>query len=56
MNILVMIMCMIKLLVYGDPLLSSETQASGAYWRHKQLAEQYFAVVSEKNTSEININ
>uniref|UniRef100_A0A1I8NM66 BHLH domain-containing protein n=1 Tax=Stomoxys calcitrans TaxID=35570 RepID=A0A1I8NM66_STOCA len=49
MNILVMLMCMIKLLVYGDPLLSSETQASGAYWKHKQVAEQYFAIGDSKN-------
>ncbi|XP_075164054.1 sterol regulatory element binding protein [Haematobia irritans] len=49
MNILVMLMCMVKLLVYGDPLLSSETQASGAYWKCKQVAEQYFANGDSKN-------
>lgn len=45
MNILVMLMCMIKVLVYGDPLLGSETQASDAYWKHKKLAEHYFSTV-----------
>ncbi|XP_061394927.1 sterol regulatory element-binding protein 1 [Musca vetustissima] len=49
MNILVMLMCMIKLLVYGDPLLASETQASEAYWKHKKLAEQYFNTGDSKN-------
>ncbi|XP_073835875.1 sterol regulatory element binding protein [Musca autumnalis] len=49
MNILVMLMCMIKLLVYGDPLLASETQASEAYWKHKKLAEQYFTTGDSKN-------
>lgn len=46
MNILVMLLCMVKLLVYGDPLLSSETSASEAYWKHKKMAEHYFATVS----------
>ncbi|XP_058985053.1 sterol regulatory element-binding protein 1 [Musca domestica] len=49
MNILVMLMCMIKLLVYGDPLLASQTQASEAYWKHKKLAEQYFNTGDSKN-------
>ncbi|KAI9581405.1 sterol regulatory element-binding protein 1 isoform X1 [Glossina fuscipes] len=42
-NLMVMLICMIKLLVYGDPLLGSETKASEAYWRHKKLAEHHFA-------------
>ncbi|KNC34986.1 hypothetical protein FF38_12282 [Lucilia cuprina] len=45
MNILVMLMCMIKVLVYGDPLLGSETPASDTYWKHKKMAEHYFATV-----------
>ncbi|KAI8118489.1 Sterol regulatory element-binding protein 2 [Lucilia cuprina] len=45
MNILVMLMCMIKVLVYGDPLLGSETPASDTYWKHKKMAEHYFATI-----------
>lgn len=40
---------MIKVLVYGDPLLGSETQASDAYWKHKKLAEQYFSTVGKQD-------
>lgn len=48
-NLMVMLICMIKLLVYGDPLLGSETKASEAYWRHKKLAEHHFATGNFKN-------
>ncbi|XP_023301558.2 sterol regulatory element-binding protein 1 [Lucilia cuprina] len=49
MNILVMLMCMIKVLVYGDPLLGSETPASDTYWKHKKMAEHYFATGNSRN-------
>ncbi|XP_065362269.1 sterol regulatory element-binding protein 1 [Calliphora vicina] len=49
MNILVMLMCMVKVLVYGDPLLGSETPASDTYWKHKKMAEHYFATGNSRN-------
>lgn len=54
-NILVITICMIKLLVYGDPWLGSETKASETYWKHRKLAEQYFAMVNDKYISMLNL-
>lgn len=45
LNVLVIFFCMAKILVYGDPLLGSETRASEAYWKHKNIAEQEFSKV-----------
>lgn len=45
-NILVIVICMVKLLVYGDPWLGSETKASEIYWKHRKEAEQYFSMVN----------
>ncbi|KAH8373321.1 hypothetical protein KR009_000615 [Drosophila setifemur] len=40
LNLILMLGCLIKLLVYGDPQLDAQTDA---YWQHKQRAEAYFA-------------
>ncbi|XP_068148507.1 sterol regulatory element-binding protein 1 [Drosophila tropicalis] len=39
LNLTLMLGCLIKLLVYGDPQLDSQ---SDAYWQHKQRAETHF--------------
>ena len=44
-NIIFLLGCMVKLLVYGDPLLKSEHCASSSYWKRKQLAEESFSKV-----------
>ncbi|SPP77237.1 sterol regulatory element-binding protein 1 [Drosophila guanche] len=40
LNLTLMLGCLIKLLVYGDPQLDAQTDA---YWQHKQRAEADFA-------------
>ncbi|KAM8708957.1 hypothetical protein ACLKA7_015859 [Drosophila subpalustris] len=40
LNLLLMLGCLVKLLVYGDPQLDTQTDA---YYQHKQRAEMYFA-------------
>ncbi|XP_015042966.1 sterol regulatory element-binding protein 1 [Drosophila pseudoobscura] len=40
LNLTLMLGCLVKLLVYGDPQLDAQTDA---YWQHKQRAEADFA-------------
>ncbi|XP_017009521.2 sterol regulatory element-binding protein 1 [Drosophila takahashii] len=40
LNLTLMLGCLVKLLVYGDPQLDAQTDA---YWQHKQRAENHFA-------------
>ncbi|XP_055909282.1 sterol regulatory element-binding protein 1 [Eupeodes corollae] len=42
LNFIVMFGCLIKLLCYGDPLLSSQSQAADKYWKHKKRADSEF--------------
>lgn len=42
-NLAVLFCCLVKLLVYGDPVLSSQTQAFEEYWKHKKRAELEFS-------------
>ncbi|XP_017021199.1 sterol regulatory element-binding protein 1 [Drosophila kikkawai] len=39
LNLTLMLGCLVKLLVYGDPQLDPQTDA---YWQHKQRAESHF--------------
>lgn len=45
-NIMILFCCLVKLLVYGDPVMSSKSQAAGEYWKHKNRADLEFAKVS----------
>ncbi|XP_039295426.1 sterol regulatory element-binding protein 1 [Nilaparvata lugens] len=38
-NSLILAVCLIKMLVYGDPVLSSDSKASVAFWRHRKQAD-----------------
>ncbi|KAH8361665.1 hypothetical protein KR084_012539 [Drosophila pseudotakahashii] len=40
LNLTLMLGCLVKLLVYGDPQLDAQTDA---YWQHKQRADNHFA-------------
>ncbi|XP_052848921.1 LOW QUALITY PROTEIN: sterol regulatory element-binding protein 1 [Drosophila gunungcola] len=40
LNLTLMLGCLVKLLVYGDPQLDAQTDA---YWQHKQRADSHFA-------------
>ncbi|XP_016971131.1 sterol regulatory element-binding protein 1 isoform X2 [Drosophila rhopaloa] len=40
LNLILMLGCLVKLLVYGDPQLDAQTDA---YWQHKQRADSHFA-------------
>lgn len=42
-NAIILIICMIKLLVYGDPIMSSESVAAEEYVKQKQTAEKEFS-------------
>lgn len=42
-NIMILFCCLVKLLVYGDPVMSSKSQAAGEYWKHKNRADLEFA-------------
>ncbi|XP_055841796.1 sterol regulatory element-binding protein 1 [Episyrphus balteatus] len=42
LNIIFMFGCLVKLLCYGDPLLSSQSQAADKYWKHKKRADIEF--------------
>lgn len=41
-NIAVLWMCLIKMLVYGDPVLGTKSQGAVEYCKHKNTAEQAF--------------
>ncbi|XP_063237841.1 sterol regulatory element-binding protein 1 [Bacillus rossius redtenbacheri] len=38
-NIVVLFGCLVKMLVYGDPLLPAKSKAAVAFWRHRKQAE-----------------
>lgn len=41
-NLLFVIGCLIKMLVYGDPILKSQTNESVKYWKHKKQSDLDF--------------
>lgn len=46
LNVMVLFGCLVKLLVYGDPVLQSESKANQEYWKHKKKADTEFSKVS----------
>ncbi|XP_018326934.1 sterol regulatory element-binding protein 1 [Agrilus planipennis] len=40
-NILIFGFCMLKLFVYGDPMIPAKSKESRCFWRHHKLAEFY---------------
>lgn len=42
-NIFILFMCLIKMLVYGDPILKSKSKCVDEFWKHKKHAEVEFA-------------
>lgn len=46
LNVMVLLGCLVKLLVYGDPVLKSESKANQEYWKHKKKADAEFSKVS----------
>ncbi|RZF43711.1 hypothetical protein LSTR_LSTR004224 [Laodelphax striatellus] len=38
-NSLILAVCLIKMLVYGDPVLNSDSKASVSFWRHRKQAD-----------------
>lgn len=42
LNFVIMFGCLVKLLCYGDPFLSSQSQAAEKYWKHKKRADVEF--------------
>lgn len=46
LNVIVLLGCLVKLLVYGDPVLKSESKANQQYWKHKKKADTEFSKVS----------
>lgn len=42
-NVIILFCCLVKLLVYGDPVLNSNTQAAAEYWKHKKRADYEFS-------------
>lgn len=39
MNLLILGLCLIKVLVYGDPIMNSKSKESITFWRHRQQSE-----------------
>uniref|UniRef100_A0A1B6EGK4 BHLH domain-containing protein n=1 Tax=Clastoptera arizonana TaxID=38151 RepID=A0A1B6EGK4_9HEMI len=39
LNLFILIGCLIKLFVYGDPVLESKSKASVSFWRHRKQAD-----------------
>ncbi|CRK99799.1 CLUMA_CG013107, isoform A [Clunio marinus] len=42
LNVLFLICCLIKMLVYGDPILRNQSNESNKYWKHKKQSDLDF--------------
>jgi hypothetical protein len=45
-NIVLLIVCLVKLLIFGDPVLVTKSKASIEYWKHKKQSNIDFERVS----------
>lgn len=46
LNLFILIGCLIKIFVYGDPVLASKSKASVMFWRHRKQADFEITKVS----------
>lgn len=44
-NCLILGFCMVKMFVYGDPVLPSKSKESLNFWRHRKQADDYLSKV-----------
>lgn len=42
-NLLILTLCLIKMLIYGDPVLSANAKTTDEFWKHKKHAEVEYA-------------
>lgn len=45
-NVAFLVGCLVKMLVYGDPILKNQTNESNKYWKHKKQSDLDFERVS----------
>lgn len=45
-NCLILGFCMVKMFVYGDPVLPSKSKESLNFWRHRRQADDYLSKVA----------
>ena len=38
-NLIILMGCLIKIFVYGDPVMPAKSKASVTYWRHRKQAD-----------------
>lgn len=41
LNFLILGACLVKMLVYGDPIIASKSVQANNFWHHKRKAEHY---------------
>lgn len=52
MNIAFLIGCLVKMLVYGDPVVKPQTNESVRYWKHKKQSDLEFERGNDKESNE----
>lgn len=52
-NILIMGFCLVKMFVYGDPILPSKSKESQIFWRHRKQADYYLSNVGIMRTESL---
>lgn len=48
-NLVFIVACLAKMLVYGDPILKYQSNESNKYWKHKKQSDLEFERVSKRS-------